>query len=300
LSAGSCGAYGSFATIATGPSSVYPDTTVTSGNCYMYQYVAADNVGNTTTATSVSVVKVDTTGPSGPTLGYSALTNTYASGNTVYYRSTATSGSFTATASSTDSQSGIASYSFGSAGAGWTSTPGATGVNTYSWASSSPTTTSPTVSATNNAGTTSTGNPTITLTSDAAAPTGASVSYTNGYVTALSVPVTFSAGSDAGSGINSAAGLLQRASATLSGASCGAYGSFATIATGPSSVYSDTTVTSGNCYMYQFVAVDNVGNTAAAATSASVTKVDTTGPGAAPLSYSALTNTYASRNTRLL
>jgi hypothetical protein len=106
------------------------------------------------------------------------MTNTFAVGNTVYYRSDATSGSFTVTASSTDSHSGIGSYTFGSAGGGWVSTPGVSGVNTYSWAAGSPVTTNPTVSATNGAGLVSTGNPTITLTPDITAPSGGSVDAT--------------------------------------------------------------------------------------------------------------------------
>ncbi|MDQ1656389.1 MAG: hypothetical protein QOD41_1472, partial [Cryptosporangiaceae bacterium] len=273
LTSGSCGSYSGFSTLVTGASSVYSDTSVVAGNCYKYQYVATDNVGNAAAAaTSASVTKVDTSAPAAPTLAYSALTNTYASGNTVYYKSNATTGSFTATATATDTVSGIASYAFGSAGAGWTSTPGSLGVNTYSWASGSPTTTSPTVSTTNGAGLTSTGNPTITLTADTTAPTSASVSYTNGSTSTLSVPVTFSA-SDAASGVDDTSGYLQRSSATLSGGSCGSYSGFSTLVTGATSPYSDTSVTAAHCYKYQYVAVDNVGNTAAAATSASVVQV---------------------------
>ncbi len=298
LSNGSCGTFGSYGTVATGPTSPYNDTTVTTGNCYMYQYIAADNVGNTAAAAnSLNVVKVATTGPSAPSLLYSAMTNTYAVGNTVYYRSTAASGSFTVTATSTETTSGIASYAFPSLGTGWVSTPGSLGVNTYSWSSAGPAAPgAKAITATSNAGATSP-TTTFTPTADNTAPTGSSVSYANGYVTTLSVPVTFSAGSDTGSGVDTTATLLQRSSATLSGGSCGAFGSYSTVATGPTSPYSDTTVTSGTCYKYQVVSVDNVGNTATPATSANVVKVATTGPSAPSLAYSAMTNTYAAGNT---
>ncbi|MDQ1653832.1 MAG: hypothetical protein QOI35_3032, partial [Cryptosporangiaceae bacterium] len=272
LTSGSCGSYSGFTTLVTGATSPYSDTSVVAGNCYQYQYVPSDNVGNTTTATSASVTKVDTTAPAAPTLGYSAMTNTYASGNTVYYRSTASSGSFTATGSASDAQSGIASYAFGSAGAGWTSTPGSLGVNTYSWASGSPATTSPSVSTTNSAGLTSTSNPTITLTADSVVPSGGSVTYADGYTAGASVTITLVNGSDATSGLGTR--LLQRQSAALSGAgTCGSYGSWSTIVTNPVSPYTDSTGGNLVCYKYQYVVADNVGNSVTY-TSASTAKLD--------------------------
>src|SRR5204863_3060817 len=41
----------------------YQDSSTSSGNCYKYQYVISDNVGNSTTATSSSAVKVDQVAP---------------------------------------------------------------------------------------------------------------------------------------------------------------------------------------------------------------------------------------------
>ena len=59
LSGSACGTYGAFATVAGGTDPTSPVTdTVTTGSCYKYQYVVADNVGNTTTATSSNVVRV--------------------------------------------------------------------------------------------------------------------------------------------------------------------------------------------------------------------------------------------------
>ena len=137
-----------------------------------------DNVGNA--ASIISTVKVDTTAPSVPTLAYSSESNVAVNGTYVYYRPGATSGSFTVTASSTDSETGIASYSFPSLGSGWTATPGSLGVETYTWSSANPTTASGnlTVTATNNAGLTSSGSNTtnpFTMVADSTAPTGGAV-----------------------------------------------------------------------------------------------------------------------------
>src|SRR5207253_3973532 len=91
--------------------------------------------------------------------------NASVSGSTVYYRST-TSGGFTVTPSSSDSESGVASYAYPSLGTGWTNAGGA-----YSWATSAADPAEPNnVSATNSAGLTS-GPTSFTVTPDATAPT---------------------------------------------------------------------------------------------------------------------------------
>ncbi len=78
------------------------------------------------------------------------------------------------------------------------------------------------------------------------------------------VPVTFSA-TDGGSGVNTATAQLRRATGTLtlSTSSCSAFSGFATLGTGLSSPFSDSTVTSGHCYEYQYVAADLAGNSEA-------------------------------------
>lgn len=83
-----------------------------------------------------------------------------------------------------------------------------------------------------------------------------------------SATVTFAAGTDSGSGIGTR--LLQRASATRPNGVCGTFGAFTTVTNGtnPTSPLVNT-VTTGNCYKYQYVVADNVGNTQTAS-SASV------------------------------
>ena len=93
-----------------------------------------------------------------------------------------------------------------------------------------------------------------------------------------SVAVTFSA-TDAGSGVNAAKGQLKRAVATYTPASdsCGTYAAYANIGpAGPTSPYTDTTVTSGHCYEYQYTVSDNAGNSSTSA--ASAVKINTAKP----------------------
>ena len=76
------------------------------------------------------------------------------------------------------------------------------------------------------------------------------------------VAVTFSA-SDSGSGVNSAAGQLRRATATLtlSTNTCSTFASFTNIGSaGLASPFTDNTATTGHCYEYEYTVPDKAGN----------------------------------------
>jgi hypothetical protein len=280
LSGGSCGGFGPFAAIGTsGVTSPYTDSTVTSGNCYEYEYVVSDNAGNQTTITSPNQAWVDSTPPAVPTLSYSGLSNTFVSGSTVYYGAAATAGSFSVTASSTDPVSGIVSYSFPSLGSGWTVT-GSGATRTYTWSTTNPSTVAGpfTVTAIDGAGLVSSGsnstNP-FSLTADNAAPTGGVVvangSATNSYNTTGTVALSFTGFTDAGSGI--ATNTITRASGTLINNICGSVsGSTPVTVTGGN----DSATLATGCYQYVLTGTDNVGNTATA--TSAVVMVDTTPP----------------------
>jgi hypothetical protein len=281
LTNGSCGAYGAYTNLATDPSSPYPNT-VADQACYSYRYTVLDLLGNSTGYYSGDV-KVDTTAPAAPSLGYSVMTNTYQAGGTVWYRSTATSGAFTTTAATTDTASGIASYAFPALGTGWTSTPGTTDVNAYSWAATGMAAPgSKSVTATNNATGTSAGT-SFTMTADDTAPIGGSVTNTNGYHTTTSLNVTTGTGTDGGSNIDTNSRQLQRRVGTLSAGSCSAWGAYANLAANPTSPYADT-VAGASCYQYQYLVDDNVDNRATY-TGTDVTRVDTTAPSGDSISY---------------
>ncbi|MBI2060125.1 MAG: hypothetical protein HYT87_10170 [Nitrospirae bacterium] len=247
----------------------------TDGQTLTLNMRATDGVGNVGTASTVT----RTCDTAGSTCSVSSITegtnpgDQHVSGATLYYRN-AGAGNFTVNVTASDGGSGVQKLVFPttvSAGGEDTSSPYSLA---YSWTTSSTFDGSAAITAHDNVGNTGTCSFTVTL--DTMAPSGGSVSITDGWYNTASVPVTFVNGTDASSGLGQR--LLQRRSATLSSGACGTYGSYTTIATDPSSSpYNDTTVANGNCYQYQFVVNDNVGN-ANTYSSASTARVDTAAP----------------------
>ena len=129
----------------------------------------------------------------------------------------------------------------------------------------------------------STYNDTIIL--DTALSTSGSISYTDGsYTPPTSVTLTVSDGTDSLSGVNTASRVVERKQAALSVDTCGSYGSFATISVaGTYPSFTDSSISSGNCYQYEYQVSDNVGNQATY-TSTSVVKVLYASPSAAACS----------------
>jgi hypothetical protein len=285
LSASACGSFGAFATIATNPTSAYSNP-VTTG-CYEYRYLISDNVGNQATYTSATIVKVDQVPPTN-TVSIVNATGAVSEfgGATLYYKGDA-AGSFKYVDAVADAESGPASTDFPSLSTtGWThaaetvSTPagGPYVSSTFSWTANPGVPPLSYLVGRDAAG--KIWDAAITFISDTASPTGGSISYTDGVVDSASIPIALNHGIDApvdGSGLD-ATTVLKRDAATLNTTTetCGAFaGTFATTVTLVGG--SDTTVVSGNCYHYKYVVSDLVGNTTTY-TSASVAKVDTSGP----------------------
>src|SRR5207253_2258973 len=159
-------------------------------------FYSTDKVGNVE-ATQTKTIQVDTTAPTAPALTLTAGTNSSVTGSTVFYNPAA-AGGFTVGASSTDAESGVASYGFPSLGSGWSNTGGS-----YSFAAAATDPPEPNnVTATNNAGLTSpaTG---FTVSADGSAPTtsvqcNGAACAAGFYGSAVSVSL---AASDAGSGV---------------------------------------------------------------------------------------------------
>jgi len=304
---GTCGAFGSFATIATTPASPYTDTAaggVQTGKCYRYEYVVTDNVGNTRTYTSGDV-KVDTAAPGAPTLTLAEVTGSafqHVNGSELFYNpSGSNAGSFrvdSTDATTNDAQSGVANVDFPALPAGFTGGGSDTTPTpyrgSYSWDNSAAT--SPgvrTVTVTNNA----TGNATqtFTVTKDVSAPTGQAVALVGGpWYSSASVSLTPTDGSDnvGGSGLDTASRVYEREEATLAGGACGSFGGSWTVVSNP-----DATVQSGKCYRYRLTISDNVGNTSAPSGVSVTAMVDLSAPSAPSLSFGSFTNASATGTT---
>jgi Ice-binding-like/Chitobiase/beta-hexosaminidase C-terminal domain/Bacterial Ig-like domain len=283
LAAGACGSFGAFEVVAANPSSGV-SLLVTSGTCYQYRYLISDNVGNQATYTSASIAKVDNVAPTN-SLSLASAVNASQSGSTIFYRSNV-AGSFKIVDVVTDAASGPASATFPAiATTGWTHevetmsapTGGPYTSTAFSWTAEPANPTIKSVVGTDAAGKSST-NTSILFASDIVAPSGGSISYANGVVNSTSLPITTVEGSDEGSGINTATTAIKRdvALLTTSTETCGAFpGTYATTVTPVGGA--DTSVTSGNCYRYEYVVTDRVGNQTVNS-SANVAKVDTSGP----------------------
>ena len=285
---GTCDAFpGSWATVTLSGGN---DTTVVSGKCYRYRLKISDNVGNQGTQAGTSATaKVETSPPSDPTLSYGSFTNAAFNGGVVYYRPGAANGQFQVTAAgSTDSESGLASYSFPAPASGW-SISGAGASRTYSHTGAPTDPAEPNnVFATNGAGLNS-NNDSFTVTPDSTAPSVTAPTVTAGFYSSTSVGVTLNGGTDGGSGVAAGSSVVERDEAPLdnSDGTCDAFpGSWTTVTL---SGGNDTTVVSGKCYRYRELLSDNVGNQGPSGAS-NTAKIDTSAPSDPSLSYGSFTN----------
>jgi hypothetical protein len=290
------------------------DTDVTSPFSHVYDFTSgATASGSMTVTVTDDAADTDTadftvTPDTAPTVSNSAPTEVTGAGDqfwdsgtdTLWFRP-AGSGSFTLNATASDAQTGITQVAFPdvSATSGWSTSTGGTDTGSpyaspvaYTWTSGAAAPGAKTVTATNGTGMTATD--TVTIAADSTAPTGQTVSLSGGpWYSTLSVPLTLGAGSDAGAGVDTTRGIVERASATLTNGACGTFGTFATVTlTGGA----DTGVTSGSCYRYQYKAADNVGNVSTASAASADAKVDATPPTTPSLLVTGFTNSAASGN----
>ena len=212
LAGDACSSYGAPATIVGAPAQNGLAT-----GCYRYTLTGTDNVGNSVSRSTV--VKVDLTDPTAPSLSLAdSSADVHTVGTTAFYRP-AGAGSFDVTASSTDGQSGIASYSFPTLAGFVASGSGAT--KTYTLNTPTEADGAKTVTAQNNAGRTNSS--TFTLTADSTAPGGGSITANGGgsYDTDGTVALAKTDHTDGGSGI--ASQTFTRATATLVNDVCGSF-----------------------------------------------------------------------------
>ena len=210
--------------------------------------------------------------------------NALKSGNTIFYRGAA-AGSFTLTNAVSDSGTGPASSATAvltGTSTGWTahtpstvSTPagGPYVSNPFSWTAGAASSPTEVVTARDVAGNSAA--TTLSFVNDSTPPGPDTITYTAGYQPGRSVDVTFTTGTDSGSGI--ATRQLQRSFAPLTAGTCGGYSTFANLGpVNPTSPYTDSPVTNGICYQYRYVVTDLLGNQDIA-TSPNVARVDYAG-----------------------
>jgi Chitobiase/beta-hexosaminidase C-terminal domain len=199
-------------------------------------------------------------------------------GSTLFYAPTGSnSGNFTVTASASTTST-LTSVDFqaipGMASSGSDST--APYQDTYSWTASTSASGPFGVTVHDSDPSSLTAAAAFTVTPDTTAPTGQTVALSGGpNYSALFVPLVLTNGSDAGAGLDTSSGIVERASASLTAGTCGSFGAFApvTLTSG-----GDATVVSGNCYRYQYKISDLVGNQSAASASSADAKVNSVGP----------------------
>ena len=259
-----------------------------SGKCYRYRELLSDGVGNQGASGASSTAKVDTSAPAAPSLSYGSsrtLRSRAIRSTTGRAPAAASSRSLRARTTCSPASPPTASRPHAS---GW-SVSGSGASRTYSHSGSPSDPAEPLdVTAVNGAGLSSAASG-FTVTPDASAPSGISASITGGYYTTASVAVTLDDGSDTGSGVDAASGVVERDEAPLDNGdgSCDAFpGSWATVTL---SGGNDTSVVSGTCYRYRYLLSDRVGNQATSGASATA-KVDTSAASAPSLSYGSLSN----------
>jgi len=229
-----------------------------------------------------AAVSVDGTAPTNAISLSSVTGGAYLSGTTVYYRGVA-AGSVKLTNAVSDAGSGPASSSTAAltgTTTGWTHTPSTVSTpsggpyvsNTFSWTAG--TTSGPGEAVTGRDVAANAAVANLTFANDSTAPTAGTITYADGFASAQSASISFTTGTDSGSGI--ATRQLQRAQATQCGGTCGTFSSFSNLgADSPTSPYVDSSLSVG-CYEYRYVVTDRVGNQDIA-TSANVVKVSYAG-----------------------
>jgi hypothetical protein len=136
----------------------------------------------------------------------------------------------------------------------------------------------------------------VSAASDTTGPTGGSVDATglvgtgSRYSTSTTLSIAFTPGTDP-SGLLTSGRTLMRATATLTGGTCGSFGGYSLVTGGtdPTSPKSDT-VSDAACYRYQYTVADTLGNSTTY-TSGDI-KVDATPPSTPALVISTPVNSY--------
>ncbi|MCW2921567.1 MAG: uncharacterized protein JWL76_1441 [Thermoleophilia bacterium] len=240
------------------------DTALVDNACYEYRVDAVDRAGNASEPMSSGVVQTGFTAPAA-TLTLSAGANPtrqMISGRSIVVNPSADAGSFNVNVALLSTLN-IASVTFPSiqtvGNGSWAPTTTST-TNpyraSYTWTANAPLNKTQTVASRTRSGLTT--NSTFDVTVDTQGPTGGSLSYAALGGPTLRASVTIGAGLDVGTG--TVTRVLNRATATISNGTCGAFGALVEIARNPASPYTDNSIPAGRCVRYSLDLVDGVQN----------------------------------------
>ena len=248
------------------------DTTVAPAKCYRYRYLISDKVGNQSAASAVSAAaKVDTSNPTAPALSVAespADPDQYVSGTDVYYSPGASGGSFTVTATASDTETDIKHVSFpavaGVSGGGGNdvSSPYS---DTYTWTNSTAGSPTGSVTATNNASATG-GGTSFGLVPDSGAPSTGDDTGSIGSGWKTSAQTVTLTPSDPGAGVATTYYTTDGSTPDTS-----------------STQGTSIPLSADGVYTIKYFSVDRVGNAEAVQTGASQIRIDATNPSSSTL-----------------
>ncbi len=244
----------------TAASTSFSASGLTDGSCYRWLFGATDKVGNATDPTTLigGPVLVDMSAPGAPTLSI-AGTGVYFVGPATAYYNPSTGGSFTVSASSTASASGIKDYTFPDVLHGFSrTTPSTTNPATYTFGITATDTSGDVVARSNALKTSST---TFSLVGDTTGPLAPTIGCSAACSSNASVSVTLSANGDgSGSGVKEIRYTTDGTAPTLT----------STLYAGAFNVSSTTTINAA--------AIDNLNNVGSVSTQ--TVTIDNTPPNA--------------------
>jgi len=269
LAAGICTWSGTWATVGALSGPLTQADTVAHATCARYRVRVTDQVANIGYSPISLPVMVDTTAPTGASLTITEGGNPgeqyVPSGSVIWVKGSPTAGAnFVVTVAASDPESGTGTATFPLLGSTFAApASGGPYTATYGWSAGVTNPVSPNVLVANGAGATL--SVPFTVNVDSAAPAGGTLDQQNGFDTNYSLDLSFTQGTESGSGL--ATWRIERRMAIYNPgtSSCGLYAAWGVypLPVGqPASPYIDTAVAQPRCYQYRLIEIDNVGNQA--------------------------------------
>jgi hypothetical protein len=246
------------------------------GSTYYWQALATDSTTLQSGWSSPQTVKVATTPATLTITSLDPQTSPsyqYVTGTTLYFNPTGSStGSFNINAVGSGGGWGIDYMEFPSLGANWSGgngvvnpSNGQTVTRTYNWSAGAESASPVNVVMVAQSGLEKEAE--FDVIKDDTAPSGGNLSYSGSYISTTSVDLTITRATDNANGAGMPdGGKIERRVAPFSSSACqtaswSAWNPLTTVAAGTGNVvYTDSGLSTGNCYEYRYIATDNVQN----------------------------------------